>query len=350
MSQTPSTQGLSYQAAGVNIDAGNQLVEQIKGIAQATRRPEVLSGLGGFSAFCELPAGYQQPVLTFACDGVGTKLRLAITCHALTNLGIDLVAMSANDLLVSGAKPLYFLDYYACGQLSVEAASEVIKGIGVGCQQAGCALVGGETAEMPGLYANQDFDLAGFCAGIVEKSKIIDGSHISPGNQLIGLASSGPHANGYSLIRKILTVNNIDLTRQPELAEQLLAPTRIYVQPIMSLLDTHSIYGMAHITGGGLLENLPRILPNGTQAVIDPDSWPRPAIFNWLQQQGQLTSAELFRTFNCGIGMVLVVPEDSAKAVMDQLQRIQQPAWLIGYISASEHLDPHVQITGLNHG
>ncbi|HEV8077496.1 MAG TPA: phosphoribosylformylglycinamidine cyclo-ligase, partial [Marinobacter sp.] len=272
---------LSYKDAGVDIDAGNALVERIKGVAKRTRRPEVLAGLGGFGALCELPAGYKQPVLVSGTDGVGTKLRLAMDLGKHDTIGIDLVAMCVNDLIVAGAEPLFFLDYYATGKLNVDIAAAVVSGIGDGCEQAGCALVGGETAEMPGMYEGEDYDLAGFCVGVVEKSEILDGSKVGAGDVLIGLASSGPHSNGYSLIRKIIEVSGTQV--DAKLGEALLAPTRIYVKSILQLIKQSQVHALSHITGGGLLENIPRVLPDNCKAVIDTNSWQLPEVFQWLQ-------------------------------------------------------------------
>src|SRR5574344_2648626 len=287
MSKQPS---ISYKDAGVDIDAGEALVERIKGVAKRTARPEVLGGLGGFGALCEIPAGYRQPVLVSGTDGVGTKLRLAMDLGKHDSIGIDLVAMCVNDLVVSGAEPLFFLDYYATGKLNVDVAARVVTGIGEGCEQAGCALVGGETAEMPGMYQGEDYDLAGFCVGVVEKSEIIDGSKVSDGDVLIALGSSGPHSNGYSLVRKILEVSGCDpqtteLDGKP-LADHLLAPTRIYVKSVLELIEKVDVHALAHLTGGGFWENIPRVLPDNTQAVIDESSWQWPAVFNWLQTAG----------------------------------------------------------------
>ncbi len=330
---------LSYRDAGVDIHAGNQLVERIKPIARATRRPGVLDSIGGFGALFEIPTDrYQQPVLVSGTDGVGTKLKLAMEVGKHDTIGIDLVAMCVNDLIVAGAEPLYFLDYYATGKLSLEMAEAVISGIGEGCQQAACALVGGETAEMPGMYAGDDYDLAGFCVGVVEKSKILDGSKVAAGDVLIGLAASGPHSNGYSLIRKIIEVSGAELSQPFEgrsLGETLLEPTRIYVKPLLALLADVEVHALAHITGGGLLENLPRVMPAGTRAVIDAGSWQRPAIFDWLQQQGNVTDAEMYRTFNCGVGMVLCVNEADVEQTLAVLAEEGESASVIGRIEAA---------------
>jgi phosphoribosylformylglycinamidine cyclo-ligase len=334
---TTKPQSLSYKDAGVDIDAGNALIERIKGVAKRTRRPEVMAGLGGFGALCELPQGYQQPVLVSGTDGVGTKLRLAMDLDHHSTIGIDLVAMCVNDLVVCGAEPLFFLDYYATGKLNVDVAADVVQGIGDGCELAGCALVGGETAEMPGMYEGEDYDLAGFCVGVVEKSKIIDGSQVKAGDSLIALASSGPHSNGYSLIRKILEVSNanIDETRlsgSVSLSSALMAPTRIYVKPVLKLLDALPVHAISHITGGGLLENIPRVLPDNTSAIIDTNSWSLPEVFQWLQEQGNVIPAEMYRTFNCGVGMVICVNAEKTDQAIDLLTAAGETAWKIGHV------------------
>ena len=334
MSKQPS---ISYKNAGVDIDAGEALVERIKGVAKRTARPEVMGGLGGFGALCEIPAGYKQPVLVSGTDGVGTKLRLALNLSRHDSIGQDLVAMCVNDLVVCGAEPLFFLDYYATGKLNVDVAATVVTGIGAGCELAGCSLVVGETAEMPGMYEGEDYDLAGFCVGVVEKSEIIDGSKVQAGDALIALPSSGPHSNGYSLIRKIIEVAGADIEQiqldGKPLADLLMAPTRIYVKPLLKLIkDTGAVKAMAHITGGGLLENIPRVLPEGTQAVIDVASWTRPAVFDWLQREGAVENTEMWRTFNCGIGFVLVVAPDQLAAVQADLARLQLAHWQIGEV------------------
>ncbi|MBI3773602.1 MAG: phosphoribosylformylglycinamidine cyclo-ligase [Gammaproteobacteria bacterium] len=337
--QNPTDKGLSYRDAGVDIDAGNRLVEAIKPIAKRTRRPGVLAGLGGFGALFELPLDrYRNPVLVSGTDGVGTKLRLAMDIGKHDTIGIDLVAMCANDLVVQGAEPLFFLDYYATGKLDVATAAAVINGIGIGCEQAGCALVGGETAEMPGMYHGEDYDLAGFCVGVVEKDKIIDGSKVQAGDVIIGIASSGPHSNGYSLIRKILQVSGARLDQSfagSTLGETLLAPTRIYIKPLLSLLEKVDVHALAHITGGGLLENIPRVMPEHSEAVIDAHSWARPAIFNWLQDKGQVEDKEMYRTFNCGIGMIVIVSAHDAEKTLTHLRQAGEQAWPIGTIEAA---------------
>jgi len=330
---------LSYRDAGVDIDVGNQLIERIKPIAKATRRPGVLDSIGGFGALFEIPTDrYDKPVLVSGTDGVGTKLRLAMEIGKHDTIGIDLVAMCVNDLIVAGAEPLYFLDYYATGKLSLDMAEAVIKGIGEGCQQAGCALVGGETAEMPGMYEGDDYDLAGFCVGVVEKSKIIDGSKVAAGDVLIGLAASGPHSNGYSLIRKIIEVSGADLSADfhgKSLGKTLLTPTRIYVKALLALLAKVDVHALAHITGGGLLENLPRVMPEGTQAIIDSNSWQRPPVFDWLQENGNVAADEMYRTFNCGVGMVLCVAEVDVEQTLAMLSEQGESAFVIGTIETA---------------
>jgi len=329
------TESLSYRDAGVDIDAGNALVEKIKAVTRKTNRPEVLSELGGFGALCEIPTKYEKPVLVSATDGVGTKLKLAMDMGKHDTIGIDLVAMCVNDLIVCGAEPLFFLDYYATGGLNVETATAVVTGIGAGCEQAGCALVGGETAEMPGMYAGEDYDLAGFAVGVVEKAKIIDQNKVSIGDSLIGLRSSGPHSNGYSLIRKILEVSKASLTDafgDSTLGETLLTPTTIYVKTIQRLAQDIDIHAISHITGGGITENLPRVLPANAQARIEIASWPRPPIFDWLQQHGKVVDAEMYRTFNCGLGMILCVDSANAATALALLNSESESAYLIGTI------------------
>tara|TARA_B110000483_G_scaffold22448_1_gene25840 strand:- start:10876 stop:11934 length:1059 start_codon:yes stop_codon:yes gene_type:complete len=344
---------LSYKDAGVDIDAGNTLVERIKDVAKDTRRPEVLSRLGGFGALFNLPSGYKEPVLASGTDGVGTKLKLAIDLDIHNTIGVDLVAMCVNDLLVCGAEPLFFLDYYATGKLNIDIAASVISGIGKGCKLAGCSLVGGETAEMPGMYQGEDYDLAGFCVGIVEKSQIIDGSNAKEGDTLIGLASSGPHSNGYSLIRKIIDVSKVDiksdLIQGIPLAEALLTPTRIYVDSILSLIRQENIKtnALAHITGGGLLENIPRVLPKNTKAVIDTTSWNKLPVFDWLQKNGNVEPKEMYRTFNCGIGMVICVPDEMAQLSIDTLNATGEKAFIIGKIAQAKNNEEKVILKGI---
>ncbi len=336
-SPSQATPSLSYKDAGVDIDAGNALVDRIKHVAKRTSRPEVMGGLGGFGALCELPAGYKQPVLVSGTDGVGTKLRLAMDLGKHDTIGIDLVAMCVNDLIVAGAEPLLFLDYYATGKLDVDIASDVVTGIGAGCELAGCALVGGETAEMPGMYEGSDYDLAGFCVGVVEKSEILDGSKVAEGDVLLGLASSGPHSNGYSLIRKILEVSNASLEESVDgqpLGDALMAPTRIYVKSLLSMMRGTDIpvHALSHITGGGLLENIPRVLPDTLAARIDLTSWQRPEVFNWLQAKGNVNETEMHRVLNCGIGMVVVVPATQAANAKAHLEAQGETVYQIGQI------------------
>lgn len=330
---------LSYKDAGVDIDAGNQLVERIKSVTKKTHRPEVKGGLGGFGALCSLPEKYKNPLLVSGTDGVGTKLRLAMDLKQHGGIGIDLVAMCVNDLIVQGAEPLFFLDYYATGKLNVDTATEVVSGIGKGCELSGCALIGGETAEMPGMYHGEDYDVAGFCVGVVEANDVIDGSKVSSGDALIALGSSGPHSNGYSLIRKIIEVSNSDtqetLDGKP-LAEHLLEPTRIYVKSVLALLEQIEVHAISHITGGGFWENIPRVLPKGTKAVIDGSSWQWPTIFNWLQEKGNVTTHEMYRTFNCGVGLIIALPKEQAENATQILNNLGENAWIIGHIEANE--------------
>lgn len=341
---------LSYRDAGVDIDAGNTLVERIKPIVKETFRPGVITGLGGFGALFELPLDrYRQPILVSGTDGVGTKLKLALELNRHDTIGIDLVAMCVNDIIVTGAEPLFFLDYYASGKLNVDVAVDVVKGIAKGCKLSGAALTGGETAEMPGMYNADDYDLAGFSVGIVEKSRIIEPTRVQAGDVLIGMASSGPHSNGYSLIRKILEVSNTDLQQELDgttLGEALLAPTRIYVKPLLELHNKIQIHALAHITGGGILENLPRVLPEGTKAVIDADSWERPEIFKWLQQTGNVQESEMLRTFNCGVGMVVCVSEQDAELTMETLTGAGEKVWRLGRIEHSSGTPKVVVISG----
>lgn len=336
------SKSLSYRDAGVNIDAGTAFVEKIKTSVASTNRPGVMGSLGGFGGMFELPTDrYKQPVLVSGTDGVGTKLKLAIDLNKHDTIGIDLVAMCVNDILVLGAEPLYFLDYYATGKLNIEIAADVVEGIAEGCRQSNAALIGGETAEMPGIYGKSDYDLAGFCVGVVEKQDIIDGSKVKAGDAMIAIASSGPHSNGYSLVRKIIEVSKADInakfgTGDQTLGDALLAPTRIYVKAIHELLTTYDIHAMAHITGGGLLENIPRVLPDNTQAVIDNGSLQLPEIFQWLQENGNVETEEMYRTFNCGVGMVLIVSEDEADAIVTSLNKTSEKAWRLGAIAAGE--------------
>lgn len=335
----PSPTSISYKDAGVDIDAGNALVDRIKGIAKSTSRPEVMGGLGGFGALCSIPTKYKEPVLVAGTDGVGTKLRLAMNLGLHDTIGIDLVAMCVNDLIVGGAEPLFFLDYYATGKLNVDIATSVVEGIGKGCKLSGCALIGGETAEMPGMYEGEDYDLAGFCVGIAEKSKIIDGSNVQSGDQLIALASSGPHSNGYSLIRKVIEVTHADIHSDFDgrtLGEALLEPTRIYVKPLLQLMEQVDVKALSHITGGGFTENIPRVLPDNAAAIVNLSSWQLPKIFEWLQQQGNITTQELHRTFNCGVGMILCVAPEDVATTLEQLNNLGENAWLIGSITDRE--------------
>ena len=343
MSEQPQSRtkpSLSYRAAGVDIDAGNALIERIKPLAAATFRPGVLTGLGGFGALFELPlARYRHPVLVSGTDGVGTKLKLAVELGRHDTIGIDLVAMCANDILVAGAEPLYFLDYYATGRLDIDTATAVVSGIAKGCELAGCALTGGETAEMPGMYADGDYDLAGFCVGIAEKDQLLTPDRVQSGDVLVALPSAGPHSNGYSLIRKILEVSGANLDAELDgspLSERLLAPTRIYVKPVLELMKQVRVHAMAHITGGGLPENLPRVLPAGTRAVVDLGSWELPPVFRWLQERGGVDPAEMLRTFNCGVGMVLCLSEDDAGRACHLLEDRGERPWVIGRIDTAQ--------------
>ncbi|MER2492060.1 phosphoribosylformylglycinamidine cyclo-ligase [Catenovulum sediminis] len=338
---------LSYKDAGVDIDAGNELVDRIKGVTKATRRPEVMGNLGGFGALCKLPEKYKKPLLVSGTDGVGTKLRLAIDLKYHDTVGIDLVAMCVNDLIVQGAEPLFFLDYYATGKLDVDIAASVVTGIGEGCRQSNCALIGGETAEMPGMYEANDYDLAGFCVGVVEEADVIDGSRVQPGNKLIALASSGPHSNGYSLIRKIIEVSNADLDQPLDgkpLKDHLMEPTRIYVKSVLKLLESVKVNAITHITGGGFWENIPRVLPKSTKAVIDDSSWQWPAVFNWLQQAGNVEKHEMLRTFNCGVGLILSVHEDDAEAALVSLRKSGEKAWIIGHVAEAAEQEAQVEL------
>jgi phosphoribosylformylglycinamidine cyclo-ligase len=336
MSNSPS---LSYKDAGVDIDAGDALVQRIKSVAKATSRPEVVGGLGGFGALCRIPQGYRSPLLVSGTDGVGTKLMLALQLERHDTIGIDLVAMCVNDLLVCGAEPLFFLDYYATGKLDVDTATAVVTGIGEGCKQSGCALIGGETAEMPGMYSEEDYDLAGFCVGVVEESEVITGENVAEGDVLIGLASSGAHSNGYSLVRKVIEVSGVDISTSDEtldgqpIADALMAPTKIYVKAIRALQDAlgnANLHAMSHITGGGLTENLPRVLPEGLSAQVDTQSWQLPELFTWLQRHGNIEQSEMYRTFNCGVGFVIVVPAAEAEKAITVLTEAGETAWQLG--------------------
>ena len=338
----PSQQSLSYRDAGVDISAGDELVERIKPFAKKTLREGVLSGLGGFGALFEVPKRYREPVLVSGTDGVGTKLKLAFDLNRHDTVGIDLVAMSANDVLVQGAEPLFFLDYFGCGRLDVDTAANVIKGIAKGCEYAGCALIGGETAEMPGMYPDGEYDLAGFAVGVVEKSKVITGRDIVPGDVVLGLPSSGAHSNGYSLVRKILARAKPDLdapfdgegSKTRTLADALMEPTRIYVKPLLALMAALPVKGMAHITGGGLTENVPRVLPESVKAVIDQATWKRPKLFQWLQSEGNVVESEMHRVFNCGIGMVVIVARENVQQALQLLNAAGEKVLEIGRIEA----------------
>ena len=320
---------LTYKDSGVDITKGNQLIERIKPIAKSTFRPGVLAGLGGFGAMFEIPLDkYKNPVLISGTDGVGTKLKVAEMLNKHDTIGIDLVAMCVNDLIVQGAEPLFFLDYFATGSLNPDIATSVIEGIGEGCRQSGCSLIGGETAEMPGMYSGEDYDLAGFCVGIAEKSRIIDGSKVSEGDHIVALGSSGPHSNGYSLIRKVLEKSS----PTNEQLNSLIEPTRIYVRSILSLLNTLPVNAISHITGGGLLENIPRVLPEHLAAKLDPASWTQPEIFQWLQDQGNIATSEMYRVLNCGVGMVVVISRESSNEAINHLNSCGENAWLIGEV------------------
>ena len=329
---------LTYKEAGVDIDAGDQLVENIKPFAKRTMRPEVLGGIGGFGALVEVSKKFKNPVMVSGTDGVGTKLKLAFHLNKHDTVGQDLVAMSVNDILVQGAEPIFFLDYFACGKLNVAVATDVVKGIAYGCELAGCALIGGETAEMPSMYPEGEYDLAGFAVGLIEKDDVITGKNIRAGDVVLGLQSSGPHSNGYSLIRKIIERSGVDLhaSANQQLALDLLAPTRIYVKPLLALLSAHPglVKGMAHITGGGLTENIPRVLPDDVTAAIDRKSWQAPTVFTWLQQHGQVDAQEMARTFNCGIGMVVIVAAEHAEAAEKFLRDAGEIVFMIGAIRA----------------
>jgi phosphoribosylformylglycinamidine cyclo-ligase len=326
---------ITYRDAGVDIDAGDELVERIKPLVRRAQRREVLAGIGGFGALIEMPPGYRRPVLVAGTDGVGTKLRLAIDTGRHDTIGIDLVAMCANDVVVQGAEPLFFLDYYATGRLEVAVAEAVVRGIVEGCVLAGAALVGGETAEMPGIYRDADYDLAGFCVGVVEKDAIIDGAAVNAGDAIVGLASSGAHSNGYSLIRKLVQVAGATPATMLEgrsLFDRLLAPTRIYVKPLLALLAAMPVHALAHITGGGLSDNIPRVLPDGLEAVLERRSWHRDPLFEWLQRSARISAADMYRTFNCGIGMVVIVPPERASAAVEFLRARGETAGVIGEV------------------
>lgn len=342
MSKQPS---LSYKDAGVDIDAGEALVERIKGVAKRTARPEVMGGLGGFGALCEIPAGYKQPVLVSGTDGVGTKLKLAFEWNMHDTVGIDLVAMSVNDVLVQGAEPLFFLDYFACGKLDVDTAAAVVGGIARGCELSGCALIGGETAEMPGMYPAGEYDLAGFAVGAVEKSKILTGQSVAAGDVVLGLASAGVHSNGFSLVRKCIeraeSQGSLPETLDGKPFKQaIMEPTRLYVKNVLAALEQHPIKALAHITGGGLLENIPRVLPEGLAAHLDAGSWPQTELFAWLQKTAGIDAVEMNRTFNNGIGMVVVVPAEAAEATAATLAKLGETVHTIGRIAARGEGEP----------
>ncbi|GAA4880442.1 phosphoribosylformylglycinamidine cyclo-ligase [Ferrimonas pelagia] len=343
---TTTTQ-LSYKDAGVDIDAGNALVDNIKSAVKRTKRPEVMGGFGGFGALCRLPTNYKKPLLVSGTDGVGTKLRLAIDHARHDTVGIDLVAMCVNDLIVQGAEPLFFLDYYATGKLDVDVATSVVSGIADGCVLSGAALIGGETAEMPGMYEGADYDMAGFCVGVVEEDEVIDGSKTAAGDALIALGSSGPHSNGYSLIRKVLerveNPSEVTVGDQP-LIDALMAPTKIYVKSVLKLMKACDIHAISHITGGGFWENIPRVLPDNCKSIIDGGSWQWPAVFNWLQETGNITEHEMYRTFNCGVGLVIALPADQAEQAIDLLNAEGENAWLIGTIAEREGDQAQVEI------
>ena len=341
-----SNPGLSYRDAGVDIDAGDALVERIKPLARKTLRDGVLGNLGSFGALFEVPKRYREPVLVSGTDGVGTKLKLAVELNRHDTVGIDLVAMSVNDVLTHGAEPLFFLDYFACGKLDVDTAARVIQGVATGCEQAGCALIGGETAEMPDMFPTGEYDLAGFAVGVVEKSQAVSGQAIVAGDAVLGLMSSGAHANGYSLVRKILARSGADpeapFDGERSLAEVLMAPTRIYVKPLLALIAALPVKGIAHITGGGLAGNLQRILPDGVKAVIDASCWPRSPLFQWLQREGRVAESEMQRVFNCGIGMVVVVHREQVAVALRLLQEAGEQAVEIGVIESRQGLEERV--------
>lgn len=336
---------LTYRQSGVDIDVGNLFVKKIKPLVKATKRPEVLSPIGGFAGLFQLDLKkYKQPLLVSSTDGVGTKLKLGIEWNMVEGLGQDLVAMSANDLLCLGAEPLFFLDYFATGKLTLEQAIPVIRGITKACKAINCTLLGGETAEMPGVYTGKDFDLAGFIVGVVEKNKVIEGRAIKPGDSIIGLASSGFHSNGFSLVRKVLDRKKIETAHDPELHKKIMAPTKLYVQQVLKLKDKFDIRGIAHITGGGLLENIPRILPENCKAIIDTGSWPRPEIFQKIQEWGEIEETEMQRVFNCGIGLMLVVPTSQAPAILKSLKAMKEKAWVIGEVVKRKSSESNIEV------
>lgn len=343
---------LTYKDAGVDIDAGDELVERIKPAVKKTNRKEVIGGLGGYGALTRIPAGYKEPVLVSGTDGVGTKLRLAIDLKRHSTVGIDLVAMCVNDLVVQGAEALFFLDYYATGKLDVDTATTVVNGIAKGCEIAGCALVGGETAEMPGMYSVGDYDLAGFAVGVVEASKIIDGTAVKEGDAIIGLPSSGPHSNGYSLIRRIIKDSGADMATETLpcgklVADALMEPTRIYVKPLLKLLEKCEVHAMAHITGGGFWDNIPRVLPKDCCAAIDATTWKRPEVFDWLEEKGGVDKHEMYRTFNCGMGMIVILPQDQVEAAVASLTESGEQPVLIGKVTRTGADGHQVTIAGI---
>lgn len=338
-----SKTSLSYRDAGVDIDAGDAFIDVIKPIAKRTQREGCMSGLGGFGALFQIPDSYQQPILVSGTDGVGTKLKLAFDLNKHDTIGIDLVGMCVNDVLVQGAEPLFFLDYFASGKLSTEVAAKVVAGIGEGCMQANAALIGGETAEMPGMYNDGEYDLAGFCVGAVEKANLIDGSKVQAGDKLIGLTSSGPHSNGYSLIRKVIDTYQVPLDFQIEgnsLSDLVMAPTKIYVRSVLALMDKLPVHALAHITGGGIPGNLVRVLPDGCHALVDESSWQWPELFNWMMNTANIERAEMYRTFNCGVGMVLVVADEYHQQAIDILNESGENAFLMGEIHAGDSDSP----------
>ncbi len=342
-----SRKALTYREAGVDIEAGDALVDRIKPYARRTLRPGVMAGIGGFGALFALPRGYREPVLVSGTDGVGTKLKLAFEWQRHDTIGIDLVAMSVNDILTLGAEPLFFLDYYACGKLKVADAAQVVKGIAAGCEMAGCALIGGETAEMPGMYPPGEYDLAGFAVGVVEKKRIINGRSIRAGDVILGLASNGAHSNGYSLIRRIIANSSVRLSAKlggHALKDLILAPTRIYVKPVLKLMKKVTVKGMAHITGGGLVDNVPRVLPATLTAELDRDAWPMPPLFRWLQKRGNVADDEMHRVFNCGIGMVVIVAERDAKRAQALLTRAGECVWRIGTVRRRRRGEPQTLV------
>jgi len=347
MSETKQDSGLTYQDAGVDIEKASALVDDIKTIAKKTKRPGVLEDIGGFGAFFEIPTHYKQPILVSGTDGVGTKLKLANILNRHDTIGIDLVAMCANDIICHGAEPLFFLDYYATGQLDTTQSKAILTGIGKGCELSGCALIGGETAEMPGMYQGSEYDLAGFCVGVVEKQKIIDGSQVKVGDTIIALASSGPHSNGYSLVRKVVETAGADYNDAFEdttLGDALLTPTRLFVKSIQTLIKQINVHGIANITGGGLHENIPRCLPANTQAIIQQNSWELPRIFQWLQEKGRISDFEMQRSFNVGVGMVICVAKEDAEQALDLITATGEQAWVIGEVQSSNQSKPSVKV------